>query len=175
MRPGAPHHPRLQQRLSRSHELWVYASGGVLAASGIGWLLCHFLLRGPGPGPHPLEVWWLRLHGAALLAFLAVIGTLLPAHVVYGWRHRMNLGTGIPVLGVMGLLTLTGYGLYYLVADDWRSWTSTVHWVVGLLAIALVGLHAIRGKQASRARLHSARHEGRARRPAHHPGHRPPA
>jgi hypothetical protein len=174
MRPALPHHPRLQQRLSQSHELWVYASGGLLALSGIGWLVCHYLLRAPGPGPQPLEVWWLRVHGAALLAFLAVLGTLLPAHVVYGWRHRMNLGTGIPVLVVMGLLTLTGYGLYYLVDDGWRSWTSTVHWSVGLLAVALLGLHAIRGKRASRARLHSSRHENRARSSSHHPGHRPP-
>jgi hypothetical protein len=150
MRPAHPRHPQLQQRLSRSHELWVYTSGGLLALSGIGWLVCHFVLRAPAPGPHPLEVWWLRLHGAALLAFLTVLGTLLPAHVVYGWRHRVNLGTGIPVLGMMGLLTLTGYGLYYLVDDDWRSLSSYVHWIAGLLAVALLGLHALRGKRVAR-------------------------
>ena len=175
MRQALPHHPRLQQRLSRAHEQWVYLSGGALALTGIGWLVCHFLLRAPGPAPHPLEVWWLRLHGAALLAFLVVVGTLLPAHVVYGWRHRMNLGTGIPVLIVMALLTLTGYGLYYLVDDDWRSWASILHWSVGLLAVALLTLHALRGKHGSRARLHAARHEVRARPPSHHPGHRPQA
>jgi hypothetical protein len=167
-------HPRLQQRLRRSHELWVYGSGGLLAVSGGAWLLCHFFLRLPGPAPHPLEVWWLRLHGAALLAFLTVVGTLLPAHVVYGWRHRMNLGTGIPLLSVVAVLTLTGYGLYYLVDDDLRSWTSLVHWVVGLLAVALLALHAVRGRFAARARLHAAHHEARLRAPSQHPGHRPP-
>ena len=155
--------------------MWVYGSGGMLALSGIGWLICHYLLRAPGPGPQPLEVWWLRLHGAALLAFLVVLGTLLPAHVIYGWRHRLNLGTGIPLLVVVAALTLTGYGLYSPVADDWRAWTSIVHWAVGLGATALLGLHAIRGKQSSRARLKGARHEGGSRRPAPHPGHRPPA
>jgi len=173
MRQGHSH-PRLQQRLSRSHESWVYGSGAVLALTGIGWLICHYLLRAPGPAPQPLEVWWLRLHGAALIAFLTVLGTLLPAHVVYGWRHRMNLGTGIPVLVVMGFLTLTGYGLYYLVDDDWRSWTGIAHWVVGLLATVLLALHAVRGKQTTRARLHSGRHESRLRPHSHHPGHRPP-
>jgi hypothetical protein len=167
-------HPRLQQRLSRPHELWIYGTGAALALSGVAWLVCHYLLRAPGSPPHPLEVWWLRLHGAALVGFLIILGTVLPAHVSYGWRLRMNRGTGIPVLAIAGLLTLSGYGLYYLADDDWRSWTSALHWIVGLAAVALVALHAVLGKRAARARLYSLRHEGRARSPTHHPGHRPP-
>jgi hypothetical protein len=174
MRQGLPHHPRLQQRLSTTHEWWVYLTGGATALSGIGWLICHFLLRAPGPAPQPLEPWCMRLHGAALLAFLVVLGTVLPAHVVYGWRHRLNRGTGIPVLVLAGFLTLSGYGLYYLVDEDWRSWTSTLHWILGLGAVALVALHVVRGKQASRARLHSQRHANRNRAPTQHTGHRPP-
>ena len=146
----------------------------MLALSGIGWLICHFLLRHPGFGPHPLEVWWLRLHGAALVAFLIVVGTVMPVHVVYGWRHRMNRATGIPVLAVAGLLALSGYGLYYLVDDRWRAWTSILHWTAGLLATALLALHAVLGKQATRARLQGGRHAGTVRSPAHHAGHRPP-
>lgn len=149
MRQGHPH-PRLQQRLSRQHELWVYGTGAALSLSGIGWLICHDLLRGPGPDPHPLEVWWLRLHGAALLGFLTVLGTLMPAHMAYGWRHRMNRGTGIPLVVMVGFLTLTGYGLYYLVDDGWRSWTSLLHWGAGLLVIGLLVLHAVLGKRAGR-------------------------
>ncbi len=41
MRPSHAH-PRIQQRLSRRQELWVYGSGGAGAVTGI--------------GPHPLEV-----------------------------------------------------------------------------------------------------------------------
>jgi hypothetical protein len=173
MRQGLPHHPRLQQRLSRAHEWWVYVTGGLVALSGVAWLICHDLLRAPGPAPHPLEVWWLRLHGAALIGFLIMLGTVMPAHVVYGWRHRMNRGTGIAVLGTAGFLTLSGYGLYYLVDDDWRAWSSTLHWLAGLIAIALLGFHAVLGKRASRARLH-VHHARPTRDPSQHPGHRPP-
>jgi uncharacterized membrane protein YfcA len=172
MRHGQPH-PRLQQRLSRLHEYWVYGTGAVLSLSGIGWLICHFLLRAPTPGPHPLEVWWLRLHGAALVGFLVILGTVLPAHAVYGWRHRMNRATGIPVLVVAALLAVSGYGLYYLVDDQWRSWTSLLHWVVGLVATALLALHAVLGKRSARARLHIEKHASQPRHATRHPGHRP--
>lgn len=143
----ARHHPRLQQRLGHVHELWVYATGALLALSGLGWLVCHYLLRAPGPAPHPLEPWWMRLHGLAVLLFLAALGSVLPVHVRYGWRHRMNRGSGVPVLAAAGLLTLTGYGLYYLVDDDLRDWTSLVHWLVGLAAIVLLILHSLLGKR----------------------------
>ncbi len=173
MRHGHPH-PRLQQRLSRRHELWVYGTGAVLSLSGIGWLICHYLLPTPTAGPHPLEVWWLRLHGAAVVGFLITLGTLLPAHVVYGWRHRMNRGSGIPMLAAAALLGLSGYGLYYLVDDRLRSWTSTLHWIVGLAATALLALHSLLGKRGARARSHPERHTSQPRHSSHHPGHRPP-
>jgi hypothetical protein len=171
MRQGHPH-PRLQQRLSRRHELSVYGSAAVLSLSGVAWLICHYLLRAPGPAPHPAEVWWMRLHGAALLGFLVVLGTVMPAHILYGWRHRMNRGSGIPVLILATVLIVTGYGLYYLVADDWRSWTSAAHWIAGVVSIAVVTLHAILGKRESRARIHAAGHTAHTRTASNHPGRR---
>lgn len=78
------------------------------------------------------------------------------------------------MLVVASLLAVTGYGLYYIVDDQWRSWTSTLHWIVGLLATALLTLHAVLGKQAARARLYREHHDSRMRHPGAHPGHRPP-
>ena len=146
----ARHAPRPQQRLGHVQERWVYAAGAALALSGLGWLVCHYLLHPPGPGPHPLEVWWLRLHGLALILFLAVLGSVLPVHVRYGWRHHMNRVSGALVLGVAGLLALSGYGLYYLVDDDLREWTSIAHWIAGLAAIILLLTHVVLGKRRRR-------------------------
>ncbi|HTY92838.1 MAG TPA: hypothetical protein VMC02_03050 [Steroidobacteraceae bacterium] len=174
MRPEHPHQ-RLQQRLGSRHELCVYGAGGLLALSGAGWLVCHYLLRAAGPGPQPLEVWWLRLHGAALLAFLVVVGTVMPVHMLYGWRRRMNRGSGIALLLLLGLLALSGYGLYYLVNDEWRAWTGVVHWITGLAAVGLLGLHALLGKRVARRQSVHHRLEPDALRPAgfkHRGGHR---
>ena len=149
-------HHQVKQQLSRGQEGWLYLVGALLALSGVGWLVCHYWLRAPGPAPHPLEVWWLRLHGAAMVGFLVVFGTLLPRHVKHGWRQGLNLGSGLPLLIGTILLILTGYGLYYIVSDEVRDWVSVVHWTLGLAAIATVGMHAARGRQQARLRRRHA-------------------
>ncbi len=146
---------RVQQRLSRRHERSVYLTGALLLVSGAGWLVGHFLLRTPGVfgAPHPSEPWWMRLHGAAVIGFLVAFGALLPGHVVQNWRQRVNRYSGLTVVSVVGLLALTGYGLYYLVDDRQRALVSTLHWAVGLAASAALVLHVILGKRwAAQAR-----------------------
>jgi hypothetical protein len=145
-----------KQRLSFQQELWVYLVGGVLVLSGVAWLLCHYWLRAPGLAPHPLEVWWLRLHGAAMVGFLVVFGMLLPAHVKHGWRQGRNRGSGVPVIVATAFLTLTGYGLYYIVSDGLRDWVGVLHWTVGLAAVGGLGLHVALGKQQARLRRRDA-------------------
>jgi hypothetical protein len=147
---------RIQQRLSRSHELYLYLTGTLLMVSGLGWLIGHYLLRAPavmGVGPHPSEAWWMRLHGAAVIGFLVVFGALLPGHAVQNWRQHVNRYSGLSVVIVVSLLAVTGYGLYYLVDDRQRAITSAVHWVVGVVACGALVLHVILGKRlAARTR-----------------------
>lgn len=95
----------------------------------------------------------MRLHGAAMIGFLVVFGALLPGHIVQSWRQRVNRFSGLAVVIVVSLLALSGYGLYYLVDDKQRAVTSTLHWVVGLVAFAALVLHVVLGKRlAARAR-----------------------
>src|SRR3954468_863587 len=109
-------HTRAQQRLSRRHERYLYLCAALLAVSGVGWLIGHYVLRSPASiEPHPSEAWWMRLHGAALIGFLVVFGALLPGHIVQNWRQRANRYSGLSVVALVGLLALSGYGLYYLV------------------------------------------------------------
>lgn len=147
---------RVQQRLSRRHELSLYLTGIALMLSGVGWLIAHYLLQPPGvfgAGPHPSEAWWMRLHGAAVIGFLVVFGALLPGHIGQNWRQRVNRYSGLTVVIVVSLLALSGYGLYYLVDDRQRAVTSALHWAVGLVACAMLVLHVVLGKRlAARAR-----------------------
>ncbi len=143
-------HQRMPIRLSRSHERWVYGIGAILLLTGIGWLVCHYWLAVPnafGESQHPLEPLWLKLHGAAAMAFLIVLGSLLPIHVSRAWRLRKNRSSGAGMLSLFALIILSGYGLYYLGDEQTRPWISLVHWLVGLAAAALLPLHVWLGQR----------------------------
>jgi hypothetical protein len=133
-------------RLSRHHRQWIYIVGGTLVGSGVAWLIAHYLV---GPGElgemhNPSEPWWMRIHGAAVMAFLVVLGTILPGHVTRAWSLRKNcvqsvrknIVTGILMLSLVGALALTGYALYYSSSEELRPYISTGHWVLGLAAAA---------------------------------------
>ena len=145
-------------RMTDGHRRWVYWSGGLLFTSGLFWLAFHYFLRAHGQfgeTPHPLEPWWLRLHGGAAMLFLLVVGSLLPIHVRRGWHQRKNLRLGIVLLCVALLLTCSGYALYYFGGEEMRPFISAFHWIIGLGTPVLLIWHIIAGRalHASAAQL----------------------
>ena len=143
-------------RLSRGHLRWVYASCGLLFASGALWLLFHYFIRAHGEfgdSPHALELWWLRLHGAAAMLVLVVLGSLVPIHMRRGWHQRKNLLAGIILAALALLLIASGYALYYFGSEETRRWISALHWVLGLGAPLLLVWHIVSGRRA-----HATRH-----------------
>jgi hypothetical protein len=140
--------------LSRNHLRWVYASCALLFASGALWLAFHYFVRVHGEfgeSPHPLEHWWLRLHGAAAMLFLIVAGSLVPIHLRRGWHQRRNLLPGIAITATALALTATGYALYYFGGEDTRPLLSLAHWAVGLATPALLVWHILHGRRQREA------------------------
>jgi len=140
-------------RLSRRHRAWVHGAFGLLFASGAGWWGLHrwFQVEGAfGAQPHPAEHWLMLLHGAAAMLSLVIVGTLVPLHMKGGWRARLNRANGVMLVAVVGLLTVTGYGLYYAGGESLRMAASGTHTALGLaLPFALVW-HIARGRRARR-------------------------
>lgn len=147
-----------RHRPSARHQRWLYALGSLLLLTGAGWLFAHYALRaaaGPfGEMPHPSEPWWLRVHGAASFGFLIAFGALLPYHVAHNWRRRQHYRTGLTLVIAIGVLVVSGYGLYYVVSDELRPIASVVHWVVGLGSVlAMAGHVVVSVRHAARKRL----------------------
>jgi hypothetical protein len=139
-------------RLSKANRRWALGSGAVLLATGALWLVYHYLMRVHGElgeTPHPLEHWWLRLHGAAAMVFLVVVGALIPIHMRRAWHQRRNRAMGIALCAVVLALGTTGYALYYFGGEEARSLISLVHWGLGLAAPAAVIYHIARGRHTS--------------------------
>lgn len=140
-------------RLGRWHQGAVYGATAVLVVSGIIWLLLHYFVVVPGeygPQIHPLEPWMLRLHGAAAMAGLIIYGSLLPVHIRRAWSIRRNIALGIGLVGIMLLLTVSGYLLYYAGGEDIRPVISAAHWIVGLAVPALLAWHVVSGRSVAR-------------------------
>jgi hypothetical protein len=135
-------------------QIWLLTlSGGTLWLTGVVWLLLHYFgqVQGDfGPETNPFEPWMLRLHGLAMIASLLGVGSLLAIHIVKGWQHRRQRLVGIFLLGIVGLLVVTGYLLYY-VGDDDRRWViSTLHWSVGLVLPTIFLIHYRRAQSIRR-------------------------
>ncbi len=142
-------------RLGGRHQAYVYAVGTLLVLSGALWLLFHYFVRMPGEFgdvAHPLEPWWLRVHGLSAAAFLIGFGSVLPGHVRRAWVGRRNRLSGTLFFSVLALLIASGYALYYMGNEDWRAIVSVLHWVIGLGAPLLLAWHVWRGQ--ARRSLH---------------------
>ena len=130
-------------QLSKRHRWWLGSVGASLFLSGGLWLLLGWLLeRGVGFTDYLrlFQSGLLKLHGAAAMALLVALGILIPTHIVRGWRARRNRTSGVVFLVAIGLLIVTGYGLYYFGSEYGRLVVRWIHLTVGFaLPLFLVG------------------------------------
>lgn len=137
-------------RLPKWQEIAVYLSLGALILTGLAWLGLDQWVRVDGefgPEQHPAEHGALIVHGIAAYEFLIVAGAMIPVHVKLGWSLGRNKASGLS-LGIGCIIAaITALGLYYLGGDRSRSAVSLVHWLVGLIIIPALVIHAIRGRR----------------------------
>ena len=131
-------------RLSRAQQAWVYISFAILFASGAAWLGGRYYFNSSAPVPgasSPLSALSLKIHGGAAMAFLIVLGSLIPGHFFGGWKARKNISTGLPMIALNIILILTAYALYYVGSDELRAISSWIHIAVGILCAPLLIWH----------------------------------
>ena len=139
--------------LSLIHRRCAYLVLLLLFGSGLAHWVLHdwFLRQGEfGPEPNPLEPWMLKLHGAAAMFGLAVLGSLVSSHIHRFWRLRRNRAAGGLFLTTALLLVLSGYGLYYFGGEQARALCRQVHIVIGLMALPGFLVHLWRGRALRR-------------------------
>jgi hypothetical protein len=144
---------RMRLRAPARHALYVLLA--VLAASGVWWLLVHYEGEFVPEWQNELrrvalEAWAMKVHGAAAFITLIAVGAMLTNHVRRGWTLARNRASGATVLAAFALLTLTGYALYYLVADETRPPVSLAHWLAGLALVPLLVVHIAAGRRTRR-------------------------
>ncbi len=132
--------PRWQRRC-------IYSSMLALVLTGLAWLAVHYSIgAGAGELPHPAEAWLIRVHGAAAMAGLFFFGSLVATHAPRGWRMQRQRKTGLGLWGLLGLLVVTGYLLYYFAPEALRPAIGLAHAAAGTVLGAGVLWHR-RGSQ----------------------------
>jgi len=136
-------------RLERNHRRIFFLLFGLVWLTGSVWLVAEWL-KDPvlGPVRSSLQSAAMRVHGAAMLIYLAILGTLA-IHVRRGFALRANRWSGCSVIGVNVLLTFTGWLLYYAADDTARQWSSVTHWAIGVAVLPLLCAHILLGRAAS--------------------------
>ncbi len=134
--------------LSRRHQWWLYGTLAVLLITGLVWAALHYYFRA---GEDEINAWeprLLKIHGAAAMLSLLMLGTLVPLHIKRAWHARKNRLSGAMMIGWFAILTVTGYGLYYSGGEKLRAWTSWIHLGVGALLVPLIAWHVVAGWKA---------------------------
>ncbi|MGA9334841.1 MAG: hypothetical protein WBV39_11245, partial [Rudaea sp.] len=136
-------------RLARAYRIGSYLVFGSTWITGILWLIFHYFLQRQGAfgaEPHPLEAWWLCLHGAGAFAALWICGLLWGLHVRPGLQLPRRRISGIVLIVMLVLLIASGYLLYYAGGERLRDAVRLLHWVVGLAIVVPLVLHVLRAK-----------------------------
>ena len=120
---------------------WAVAG---LTLSGVAWLLARYVFGSETEFGWQLPSWAARvlaIHGGIAMLSLIAVGAWLPMHVVPRLRRGNALATGASQLGLLALLAVTGFGLYYVADESSRPAWSAVHWIAGLLLAILLLVH----------------------------------
>lgn len=159
MKSRPAHSPKLGPWLQRT----LIFSGVLLWLTGVVWLWLHMFMQADGTfgrSPHPSEPTVLMLHGLLVTPMVLAAGGIVFGHIGNGWSWKRKRMSGLSVLTLFGVLSVTGFLLYYAGADVVRDGSKYVHWVVGSAAPVIVLWHALvrirRKKRAAAASASSA-------------------
>jgi hypothetical protein len=153
-------------RLSRRISAALLAVMAVLWASGVLWLLLHYVLASPGEFGvvrHPLETPVLMFHGVLALVALFLLGWFAGRHAGAAASGR-RVASGWLLTVMSGTLVVAGAAQLFLTSAAWQSGAAVVHEVLGVALVLPVLVHGWRASGTVRDRAH---HGGphRSRRP----------
>jgi hypothetical protein len=113
----------------------IYVVLGGLWATGCLWLILDqfFAHPGPfGPAPHPWQPGLLLLHGIAAIIGTYLLGWVTARHVLRWWPARRRRLSGTLLAAMLGMLTVSGFALFFVSDDRGQRFASLSHDVLGV-------------------------------------------
>jgi hypothetical protein len=120
----------------------IYLGFGALWATGCGWLVLHYFAASRGEFGivrHPLEGPLLLAHGVLAIAIAYLSAWIIARHASESWRNGKRRLSGGALTGVLAVLSVSGFALFFVASDAWQTWTARLHDVLGV-AITLFAI-----------------------------------
>ena len=129
----------------------LYVISLLLLLTGVCWGWINHLdeIGKANQGLRQMKTKLIAVHGFSAMTFMLLLGALLPGHVRRAWHTRKNRGNGAFFLFAVGLLTVSGYALYYLGNETLRTAVSWFHLWFGVAAPVLLVWHIRSGHRAT--------------------------
>jgi len=140
-------------RMSALQRWLVYGLAGGLWITGCVWLVLHLFFETPtefGAEQHAWEPPLLLVHGLIAVPALYLLGWVSARHALDGWRMARRRPSGGGMLGVLGVLAVSGFGLFFATGDLARTALAVVHEVIGVACVVVIVAHT-RVREASKA------------------------
>lgn len=136
-------------KLSSSHRGIFYLLICLIWLTGAAWLVFENGIRVStsfGTGRHWAQSVILWVHGIVAYGVLLILGSF-SVHVKRGLALKVNLSSGIFIISVFAIITLSGLGLYYISNEQFRALSSLTHWIVGLPLPLFLFAHIWNGRR----------------------------
>src|ERR1700753_457319 len=104
------------QRMSAGLRSAVIVTHGALWLSGCYWLILYYFFAQQtdfGLLQNPWTPLILRIHGWIAVVGVFLLGWVTARHITDRWPQMIKRTSGIAMVTVCAILSLTGYGLYY--------------------------------------------------------------
>jgi hypothetical protein len=119
-----------------SLRLTIYFVFGGVWLTGCMWLALHVYFETPdefGITRHPWEPTLLWIHGVLSIALAYVFGWIMARHASEAWRqHKRRISGGL-LTGVVAVLSISGFLLFFVTSDAAQFQSARVHELVGVL------------------------------------------
>ena len=142
--------PSVNRNMPRADRLALYGAFGLLWASGICWLVLDTWFAVPGEfgvSPHAWAAPLLLAHGVLAVPALWLTGWVAARHSTPQWKAQLRRRSGGSFAAVLLLLSVSGFGLFFLTNEVGQRVSAVAHEAIGVLFTLFVLEHWYFGRR----------------------------
>jgi len=138
--------------VTRVQRLLLWSSATTAFVTGLAYACMRYLMTGDDPFSaynHPAQPWALASHVLSAPAVLFVLGWFWGNHVAPKLKRGVRVArkSGVVILGLIVLMTASGYLLQTVTDSSWRVGLGWAHGISGSLFVLVLVAHLILGRE----------------------------